>query len=212
MASEKADTIVLLHGLWVPGAELFVLAARLRRRGFNTHIFNYRSIRHTPQENARRLHAYLAALDIGAGALHLVAHSLGGIVLCHLFDQHPDEKVKRVMMLGTPLNGSHIAHAYNKTEISRKMLGKAIHEGLLGDRPKWKGPDLGMIAGSRGVGLSMITLGGLEKPNDGTVSLKETQSDEVDQHMTMEVSHFGMLFSKKVTDSIASYLHTGVFS
>ena len=38
------DTVILVHGLWMPGIKLYYLAWRLRRRGFAVNHFHYRSM------------------------------------------------------------------------------------------------------------------------------------------------------------------------
>ncbi|MDD3516948.1 MAG: alpha/beta hydrolase [Chromatiales bacterium] len=204
------EGVVLVHGIWMSGLEMLPLARRLRRQGFETRLFRYPSVRATPAANAARLDAFLERLDWEV--VHLVAHSLGGIVLLHLFDRYPVQRPGRVVMLGTPITGSRTARAYAATPL-RPLLGRSLQRGLLGDVPRWKGGrELGMIAGSRGFGVGSMPGIGLHPPHDGTVALDETRSFEIDSHLTVPFGHFSMLWSADVAAAVAGFLKSGDFS
>ncbi len=204
------EVVVCIHGIWMTGLEMRVLRARITRCGFKTLQFHYRSLLLTPEENAVRLNQYLLTLE--ADMIHLVAHSLGGLVVTHLFDQFPIQRPGRIVMLGTPLKGSATAHAFYAFMPTRPLLGRSTLRGLLGDRPRWKGlRELGMIGGNRGIGIGQLAFGKLAQPNDGTVALDETRSTEVNRHLTVSHSHFGMIYSKDVAESVCHFLKDGEF-
>jgi pimeloyl-ACP methyl ester carboxylesterase len=205
------EAVVLIHGLWMIWPEMLWLKRNLRRCGFECHQFFYRSLARTPQTNAQRLNHYLKAID--ADIIHLVAHSLGGIVVLHLFEQEPMQKPGRVVMMATPLEGSEIARKLHHLVITRPLLGRSVVRGLLGDRPRWKETrELGMIAGMRGVGLGNLLFGGLEAPSDGTVAVRETRSPEVNVHLCVPYSHAGMLWSSLVAEAVCRFLKSGDFT
>ncbi len=192
------------------GLEMLGLKRSLRRQGFACHQFFYRSLLKTPQENARKLHGFLVRLD--ADIVHLVAHSLGGVVVVHLFDCEPVQKPGRVLMLGTPLHGSEIARRLHARMFTRPLLGRSVHRGLLGNLPAWKGPrPLGMIAGTHALGVGTLLLGGLPSLSDGTITVKETRSPGVDIHLCVPCSHAGMLWSPQVAAAIGRFLRAGDF-
>jgi pimeloyl-ACP methyl ester carboxylesterase len=198
------EAVVLIHGIWMTGLEMLPLQRRLRQEGLEAHIFHYHSLIWPPARNARLLNDYLRALD--ADIVHLVAHSLGGLVLLHLFDRNPEQKPGRVLMLGSPLQGSHVARKLSRYFFTRPLIGRSIERGLLGDAPRWKGQrKLIMIAGDRGFGVGSL-VGGLPRPNDGTVSLEETQSTAVNLHLRVPYSHFRMLVARNVLDTIVACL------
>ena len=204
------EVVVCIHGIWMTGLEMGVLRSRITRCGFKTLQFHYRSLLLTPEENAARLNQFL--LTLKADMIHLVAHSLGGLVVTHLFDQFPIQRPGRIVMLGTPLKGSATAHAFNAFMPTRPLLGRSTLRGLLGDRPRWKGlRELGVIAGNRGIGIGQLMFGKLPQPNDGTVALDETRSTEVNRHLTVPHSHFGMIYSKDVAEAVCHFLKDGEF-
>jgi len=48
------ETVVLVHGVWMTGLEMHVLARRLRACGYRTRVFRYRSLRRPLQWNGQR--------------------------------------------------------------------------------------------------------------------------------------------------------------
>ena len=130
------EAVVLVHGIWMNGTEMFRLRQRLTDVGYECHQFRYPSLKCSPEENAERLYKFVHSID--APVVHFVCHSLGGLVLLHLFDKHIIEKKGRVVFLGVPVNGSQVARRLSNTIMTRWTMGKSIEHGLLGDRPVWK--------------------------------------------------------------------------
>lgn len=207
----KKEAVVFIHGIWMNGIEMTLLRQRVACCGYECHQFRYRSVSNTPRENAAVLNAYLATLN--NEVIHLVAHSLGGIVVMHLFNDFPQQKPGRVLLIGSPINGSLVAKHIFKTGVLRGFLGHSVHEGLLGNVPQWKsGHEIGMIAGTKGIGLGMLLVpGALEKPNDGTVSQSATQSDAINEHRAVPYSHMGMLIALPVVKLVCQFLRKGRF-
>jgi pimeloyl-ACP methyl ester carboxylesterase len=204
------EAVVLIHGVWMVGLELTALRRRLQTCGYYCYQFHYHSLLRSPQQNAWYLNAFLESIE--ADVIHLVAHSLGGIIILHLFEQVPTQKPGRVVMLGTPLNGSEVARRIYRFPLTRPLLGRSLDRGLLGNVPPWHGDrKLVMIAGNRGVGIAATVFGGLDRPNDGTVALSETRSEMIHIHLEVPYSHLGMLFSSKVADAICHFLRNGRF-
>ncbi|HEC28176.1 MAG TPA: alpha/beta fold hydrolase [Gammaproteobacteria bacterium] len=204
------ETVVLLHGLWMKSVVMQPLATRLRQAGFTTRCFSYPSVQTSPSGNAGLLHDFL--LPLQTERLHFVAHSLGGIVLLHYFQQFNEVRPGRVVMLGTPVAGSAHARKISQLPFSELSLGKSIEQGLLGGVPAWTGGrDLGMIAGTRGFGFGNL-MGRSEGINDGAVYLDETRIPGLTDHISLAVSHSAMLLSRKVADQTIHFLKNGYFS
>jgi pimeloyl-ACP methyl ester carboxylesterase len=203
------ETVILVHGLWMKGLELLPLAWSLKRAGYEVRFFRYHT-RHPLAPAAGRLAESLRGM--ATAPVHLVGHSLGGILLCHLAAQGGLPVNGRVLMLGTPLEPSHAAQAFGRRRIGRWMLGPHTLGALLGDRPSWPSDrPLGLIAGSRGIGLGTLVAPGLPRPHDGTVYVRETLTPEVTQHLVVPHSHFGMLWARDVHGQALHYLRTGEF-
>ena len=210
----KKETVFLIHGLWMNGLEFFPLARSLRRAGYDVRFFRYPT-RHSLARSAQRLHSQIRQLE--PGTVHLIGHSLGGLLLCHLAEQGGLPESGRVLMLGTPLAGSYAARALGRWHLGqwrlgRWMMGEETFRALLGERPRWPGSlPLGVIAGERRTGLGALVAHGLPAPHDGTVSVAETRTQEVTQHLIVRHSHFGMLWARDVHAQALHYLATGSF-
>lgn len=203
--------VLLLHGIWMTGLEMGWLGHRLRGAGFRVEQFRYRSLRRTPVENARRLDRFIQRR--GYDCLHLVAHSLGGLVLLNLFDLFPDQPPGRVVLLGSPVQGSVLARRLDRRPWGRPLIGRSGERGLVEGAPPWRGArELGLIAGSGGtLGIGRL-LGGLEGVSDGTVMLTETEISGATDRRLYRTGHMGMLFSDRVAADVAGFLRNGRFS
>ncbi len=97
--------VVYVHGLWMQGREGFLLRRRLGRAlAAETRSFTYSSRRATVADAARALGEYLAT--IRTDTLHLVAHSLGGLVVLQLFESRDSaDRLRlpagRIVLLGS---------------------------------------------------------------------------------------------------------------
>ncbi len=205
---EARETVVLVHGIWVNGLELALLARRLERCGFGTRRFDYHSVRRTPAENADRLAEFVRRLEVEQ--VHLVAHSLGGLLVLLLFHRHADLPPGRVLLLGSPVRGSGVARVVAGNRALRWLLGRSRKE-LVTGVPPWRGQrQLGVIAGTSPLGIGRL-FGGLVGVNDGVVSLEETRVDGADAFMTVPLSHFGLVLSSRVADACCAFLRSGRF-
>ena len=203
------ETVVLVHGLYLNGADMTLLKHRLEQSGFRTRRFSYPSLKSTPRESAMDLQTFAESLP--DPVIHFVCHSLGGLVVRHLFDAYPEQRPGRIVTLGTPHNGSSAALRLLRYKGGRLLLGKSIQHGLKGDLPSWQGThELGSIAGTLRLGLGMI-IPGIPRPNDGTVAVSETRLEGMTDHIELPVSHFGMLLSQRVAVQTARFLQYGHF-
>lgn len=200
--------MVLVHGLWFREHWLRVLGKRLEDAGFRVKGFGYSSTRMPFEASAARL-LELCERDFLRG-VHLVGHSLGGLLILRMLELGEWKRPGKVLFLGTPLAGSAVARRTIHWPGASLLLGTAgapLTRGV----PIW--PDdrrTGMIAGSRPVGLGVLA-GGMQKPHDGTVSVSETRHPGLDQHITLPVTHTGMIFSPTVARQAASFLTRGRF-
>ena len=209
-SAESADSlVVLLHGLWCNHLLMGPLAWRLQRCGFRVARFDYPSVRRSPEQNAFALAHWLEQQR--ASPVHFAAHSLGGLILCHLFAHFPQQPAGRVVLLGTPLGGSGSAARLAQLPGGRRMLGASLDHGLLGDAPAWPATrEVGVIAGTVGVGLGVL-LGSLRTTGDGAVAVSETLAPGVTDHLQIRTSHTGLLFSAAVARQVCTFLRHGSF-
>jgi pimeloyl-ACP methyl ester carboxylesterase len=211
-----STVIVYVHGLWVTGREAFWLRRRLEQDlEAQTLVFPYPSVTADATTNARALAKFLTG--IRADTLHLLGHSLGGLVILKLFEMDASAQARlppgRIVLLGAPLCGSRAAQNFARVPFGKKIMGLGVAEELLASRQRrWNGArDLGVIAGDLGVGLGRLA-GALGGPSDGTILVEETLLDGTLDRVVLRVSHTGMLFSAAVARAAGAFLRSGYFS
>ena len=213
--------VVYVHGLWLNGWESVLLRRRLSRHlGCETSVFSYRSVGAGVADNASGLGQFLET--ISADAVHLVAHSLGGLMVLELFERvlSPEGTFPgggalppgRIVFLGSPVQGSRAAQHFARFALGRAILGLTAHQVLLAPRARaWNGArDLGVIAGNLPLGFGRLA-GPLDGPSDGTVLVEETQLPGATSHLTVRTSHSALVYSAEVARQTAAFLRHGSF-
>ncbi|HZP86549.1 MAG TPA: alpha/beta fold hydrolase, partial [Burkholderiales bacterium] len=117
------ELVVLVHGLWMPGAASSLLGLRLRKLGFDTANFSYPSVRSTLDEAAVRLGRFVAAHR--SPRVHFVGHSLGGLVVMTMLHGSNIRSLGRAVLLGSPCNGCAAAVQLAGRRGWSMLLGRA---------------------------------------------------------------------------------------
>ncbi|MFY2765327.1 esterase/lipase family protein [Arenimonas sp. MALMAid1274] len=199
--------VLLLHGVWTRSVTLLPLAMRLRAQGYRPILFDYASLTGGPAPSVDRLAAKMLAL--GPGPVHLVGHSLGGLIALETLISYHGLPTGRVVCLGTPLAGSccarGLAHRHLGTVLGRsaRLLKSGLHE-----LPR--GREVGVVAGSTSMGLGRF-FADFDGLNDGSVAVWETRLPGLADHRVLPVSHSGMVFSRPVADLTGAFLAHGRF-
>ena len=204
--------VVYVHGLWLTGLEAFLLQRRVEQAtGWSWRAFPYLSTMQSMDDSADGLHAFIAAQQ--APVVHLVGHSLGGLVILRCLERHPVQPPGRVVFLGTPAMGSHAAAEFGRLPFGPALLGEtAVQELILGGPRRWTHErELGVIAGDQPIALARLVVE-FEGANDGAVSVDETRIPGARAHVVLPVSHTGMLLAPRVADEIGAFLATGAFT
>jgi pimeloyl-ACP methyl ester carboxylesterase len=208
------EHVILLHGLWMRGFALAMLHRRMIEQGFRVHRFDYMSVANSQERILSRLLERMQHLaeDSDAAAVHLVGHSLGGLLALQVCHEEGALPPGRIVCLGSPLLGSaaarNVARWGRGGEVllghNRALLEKGFDE--------WHGPrEVGMIAGRAPIGLGAV-LAHIEGEHDGTVAVEETRLPGLRDHCVVDTSHTGLLFSADVAHSSGRFLRHGSFA
>jgi pimeloyl-ACP methyl ester carboxylesterase len=201
--------------MWMPRNVMLLVKRRLHNEHqYAAHLFGYPSLHGGLDENADSLASYLA--DREYASVHLVAHSLGGVVALRALTLHPDAPVERVVCLGSPLCGSNPASELGHTNWGRRLLGRSVSDGVIDTAAsQWAHEvcdthEIGVIAGTVPVGLGRLAAS-FDGENDGTVAVSETRLPGARDHLCMAVNHMGLVTSRDVATQVAAFLKRGEF-
>ena len=211
--SSPAAAVVYVHGLWMSGGESLFLRRRLTNDfGFEVHAFRYAAASSTMPQIIDDLQTLVR--DLKPWRLHFVGHSLGGLVIYRFFERFPRQPPGRVVFLGTPSVASRAAVQASHIQLIANLMGKPVAEELLQPQDRrWTLADrqLGIIAGTQALGIGQI-LAQFEEDCDGTIAVSETRMPGATEHISLPVSHAGMLVSPRVARQTGAFLQHGRFS
>jgi pimeloyl-ACP methyl ester carboxylesterase len=212
MKDDAAQHVIYVHGLWMRGGESLLLAQRLLRDfGLRLHPFPYSAGTWGMEEITASLQSFVQSLDLPA--VHFVGHSLGGLVIYRYFERYPQQLPGRAVFLGTPCLESRAAVQAAQLRFVSVLMGPSVADELLRPRERrWTfDRPLGIIAGSQSIGLGQF-VAGFEEESDGTVAVSETRLPGAADHITLHVSHMGMLVAPRVARETGAFLRDGRFS
>lgn len=196
--------VVLAPGLWVPGAVMALLAARLARRGYAARIFSYRG-RGAYEANIDALARFAREADC------FVGHSLGGVLMLDMLNRHAEIEPRAVVLLGAPVRGCLAGRRFGRARLGRWMMGAC--RPLWDERPaRWsRAAPLGVVAGTLPLGLGRA-FGALPGPNDGVVRVEETTVEGMAERALVREGHSMLIVSSHVGALVERFLQAGRFA
>jgi len=194
------------------------LSHALRRAGYRPIEVGYDSWGTSLDQICAGLEPLLARIDREeTESLHIVAHSMGGLVARALIQRHRPSRLGKVVMLGTPNGGSEIADFLHRSRYLRPILGHAA-PALVTHRPAaieaLFGPidyELGIIAGSRPLMPTSATRL-LPAPSDGKVSVASTRLAGAADHIVLPLSHSMLPYHRAAHRQIMHFIEHGQFA
>lgn len=217
----RADTVILLHGLGRGPASLLALERSLRAEGYTVRNLRYPSQRAAIPDLAERTlgPVFDQAADPGdSGRVHVVTHSLGGILVRQwLLDHGVPPRLGRVVMLAPPNGGSEIVDTLAGWSVYRRLNGPAgLDLGTApGHAPARLGPapagvEIGVIAGDFSWNpLFSALIGGAD---DGKVSVARTHLVGERDHLVLPYSHTWLMNRVETRRQVSAFLREGRFA
>jgi pimeloyl-ACP methyl ester carboxylesterase len=194
----------------------------LQKAGFSTLNLDYSSRQATcealAQEIARRADTFLyggGEPQRSGGLVHIVGHSLGGLLARAVVTRRRPPALSRVVLLGPPNSGSEIADLLHRNWLYRYLLGPAALQLVTNPAESLAlllGPvtfELGVIAGDRALDpIGYLLLPG---PNDGRVCVARTRLDGMADHIVLHTTHALMMRNPQVISQTIHFLRHGCF-
>ena len=136
--------VVLVHGLIDNHSVFAVMRRSLRRRGFTSVCsWNYSPLLADVSRGAADLGRHLQRIceQTGYERVHVVGHSLGGLLArYHVQRQGGDQHVESLVTLGTPHQGSLLAHLLPTPLVRQLRPGSAVLQELAEPAPGLRTP------------------------------------------------------------------------
>jgi pimeloyl-ACP methyl ester carboxylesterase len=146
-----------------------------------------------PIEELANLHIAPRLEAAGESRVHIVTHSLGGVLAHYCLQDHRPPRLGRVVMTSPGLHGSEALEVYRHNPLFRLVYGPAsCQSGTGGDAftqflPKAAGYELGVIAGAGS--LDPIANLFIPWPHDGKISAARTRLAGMADHIVLPLPH-----------------------
>lgn len=208
----SGEGVILIHGLARSSKSMAAFRTPLEQAGFRVFPFDYPSTRVEIDEAAEYLHQVIESLE-GIERLHIVAHSMGGVVARAYRAKHRDERLRRLVLLGSPQKGAELADLLQgKANFVFKLIwgpaGQQLGTGQDGLLAKLPVPDVefAVIAGQHPPnGFNPLIPG----DDDGVVSVASTQLEGAVDSLFVESLHLALNRHAAVHTATVRFLQTG---
>jgi pimeloyl-ACP methyl ester carboxylesterase len=222
LAPMSGKVVIVLHGLGRSRDATSGMASFLETNGnFEALNISYPSTMAEVEGHAQSLRRIIENLT-GVDEIDFVAHSLGNLVVRSYLDEavqegqnhRPDRRIKRMVMLGAPNNGSQLATTLDRNPAARELIGepgREIAEGWdkLAKHLAIPQFEFGVIAGGKGDGHGYNPL--LTGDNDMIVTVAETRLPGARDFLCLPVIHTFMMNNARVQEATLKFLEHGYF-
>ncbi|NEI34130.1 alpha/beta fold hydrolase [Rhizobium leguminosarum] len=213
------DTVLLFHGIARTKKSMTKLAGFLSGHGYRIVNVGYPSTKSSISDLIDIIRPEIdgAAKEAGDGRVHFVGYSMGGLIIRAFLTRYRPANLGRVVMVGTPNNGSQIADFLKNWPLYRKVYGPAGQQ-LITDQTAMTelfgtvDYELGIIAGNRTIDPVSSLIIGLGVPNDGKVSVESTCLDGASAHIVIPANHTFLPVNKTMWSQTLSFLQDGRFT
>ena len=213
-------TVALLHGIGQQPWAMGTLQRAFTRRRWRVLNIGYRSRRAPMAALADEVVAALQARDGDSSReapMHLVGFSMGGLIARAAVAKSPPHHLGRMVLIGTPANGSEVADLLSGNRLYRRWFGPAGGEltttsaQRLADAlfPGMPPCDIGVIAGQ--TSLDPLSWWTLPRPNDGKVTVASTRFPGMRDHAVVAHAHAMLPHSREVAQLAIRFLERGTF-
>lgn len=208
------ETVVLLHGLARSPNSMHKMEVALEDAGYSVLNLDYESRHHTIEKLAETVGQEIREGTQSATRVHIVTHSLGGILVRQIQASAPIPNLGRVVMLSPPNQGSEVVDKIGGSWIFRKVNGPAGQQ-LDTDTNSFVNQlapidfECGVLTGDRTINwINSLMIPGKD---DGKVSVDSAQIEGVSAFKVVHATHPFIMKKKAVIQEVIHFLKTGAF-
>ena len=212
--AQTAEHVILLHGLARSSQSMGKMEKALIAEGYKVSNIGYPSRKYPIEELAQRVRQQILQVSDDQDILHIVAHSLGGILIRYIQKQEPLENLGKVIMLAPPNQGSEVVDKFGKWKLFRWINGPAgsqlgtDEDGFL----KSLGNvdfELGLLTGDRSINLILSCM--IPGKDDGKVSVENAKVEGMDDFMVLHTAHPFIMKNMNAIQQTIHFLQSGQF-
>ena len=195
LQNPSSETVVLVHGLAAKRLVMAILRNSLARSYGDVVNWGYPSLWSPIERHGRELAKLLRRLEEAGGErIHLVTHSMGGIVARLALAEYTPSRLGRFVMIAPPNRGSHIASRF------APLLGRVC-------------PPIRQLADHdesfvRSLPLPSCELGVIAARSDWMVRELNTHLGCERDHIVVPGLHSSLLWRRETADQVRNFLET----
>lgn len=206
-AEPSPEAVVLLHGMGRSWLSMAFLGYRLKRRGYEVHLFGYSPRRRTLDDISRSLRQFVSK-RVEAPTYHFIGHSLGNIIVRNGFREGYRDGLARIVMLAPPNGPASLASSLRHNRLYRWWTGDSGQK--VGDDEFYRNlpvppVEFGVIAGDRGHRI------GFDAPNDSVVLVENTKLQGMKDWIVVHHTHTLIMLASDAAELCLRFLERGSF-
>lgn len=210
------DCVILLHGMGRSNDSMTEIEEVLVANDYRVINVDYPSTDYPIEHLAREYIPPVVKLCEAGGSqrIHFVTHSLGGILVRYLLQEHQIRGLDKIVMLSPPNQGSEVADQLKGWKPYSWVMGPPGQQLGTGEDgiPRKLQPipgEIGIITGNASLDpwFSVILPG----EDDGKVTVKSAQLEEMKDFMVVDSGHAFIMKNDKVINQILYFLKNGHF-
>lgn len=214
----QEELVILLHGLGRTSRSMAKMASELQRAGYAVENIGYPSTRLSVEQISDQ---YLVPVVEEASkryrSIHIVTHSMGGIITRHYLADRGADHIGRVVMLAPPNHGSEVIDNMGRLGLVGPLLGpgaaqlSTAADSLPNSLPPLdsKRCQVGIIAGTRS--YNPLFSYWVRGQDDGKVSVQSTVLAGMADHLVVDANHAFIMRNKQVIEQVIYFLRAGQF-
>lgn len=200
MPVQSSHVLVLIHGLGAHWLVMSPLARRLKSQFGRVINWSYSSLWSPIERHCQQVSEQLQQLDDDPEVerIHLITHSMGGIVARLALAARMPAKMGRMVMLAPPNTGSHVARSLAPVfgRVCPPLVQLSDEEqSFVASLPSPTQIEIGIIAARY----------------DFLVAESRTHLPTEKEHIILPGMHSSLVWRQETAEQVAAFLHSGKF-